>query len=137
MSRFVKPETDTLTLANGDRLIVKRHLTCGESRAHLARLYVPSEGGLLRVNPLQIGIATVVAYLVDWTFTDDAGAPVPIRGLSPDDLQAVIDGLDAASFAEVREAIEAHELRMIAARQEKKPSPATGNGSEAISSSVN
>jgi hypothetical protein len=136
MSRFVTPGTETLTLANGDRLIVKRQLSCGEERAHMARLYVPQESGLLRVNPLQIGIATVVAYLVDWTFTDDDGAPVPIRGLAPDDLQNVIDGLDAASFAEIRQAIEAHELRMIAARQEKKASPAIGNGSGAISTSV-
>jgi hypothetical protein len=137
MSRFVKPETCTLTLANGDRITVKKQLTCGEQRRAHDRLYVQMADGRLRVNPLQVGISTIVAYLVDWTLTDDDGQLVPIRGLAPDDLESIIDALDVTSFAEIREAIDAHETAILAAREEKKTPPTTAPASEAISISVN
>lgn len=137
MSRFVKPETVTLTLENGDRLIVKKELTCGEQRAANARIYVMGDDGRRRVDPLLIGLGTVIAYLVDWTFTDDAGQIVPIRGLSFDDLIPILDGLDPESFAEMRAAIEAHEIAMIAAREEKKRIPTGASAPGATSISVN
>ena len=137
MSRFVKPETRTLTLANGDRLIVKKQLTSGEQRIAFARLYTQGQDGTYRVNPLQTGIGLITAYLVDWTVTDDDDQLVPIRGLSAEDLTAVIDSLDPASFTEIRQAIEAHEEAVIAEREEKKTAPVIESKSEAISTSVN
>jgi hypothetical protein len=115
MGRFVRPETCILTLANGERLTVKKRLSSGEHRAMFARMYLKAADGTLKVNPLEMGIALVTAYLIDWSFEDDDQAPVRIRGLSVDELTSVLDTLAPEDFAEVREAIEAH-----AAREEKK-----------------
>jgi hypothetical protein len=75
-----------------------------------------------------MGRATVLAYLVDWTLTDE-GEPVPIRGLSVDELGAVVDNLEGPDFREVREAIEAHERRESEAREAEKKTIAGGSGS--------
>jgi hypothetical protein len=120
MSRFVRPETRTLTLANGDHLIVRARLTAGEQRAHFARIYAQATNGRYVVNPLMSGVGLVVAYLLDWDLRDDAGNLVVIRELSPDDLQNVIDALDTESFTEIRAAVEAHETAMIAERDAQK-----------------
>ena len=120
MSRFVRPNTRTLTLANGDTLIVREQLTAGEQRAHFARVYTTAADGRLTVNPLMIGIGVIVAYLLDWNLRDDAGQTVAIRDLGPADLERVVDSLDTESFVEIRAAIEAHEEAMLEARTEKK-----------------
>jgi hypothetical protein len=121
MSRFVRPETRVLTLANGDQLIVRARLTAGEQRAQFARMYTIGTSGRYIANPLMTGVGIILAYLLDWTVKDDAGAVVPIRDLSPDDLLNVIDSLDTESFDEIKRAIEAHETAMNAERtQEKK-----------------
>jgi len=119
MSRFVRPETRTLTLANGDHLIVRARLTAGEQRAHFARVYRMIDGEFLP-DPLQRGVAMVVAYLLDWNLKDDAGQAVPIRDLSTDALQRVIDALDPESFAEIATAIDAHVDAMAAEREAQK-----------------
>ena len=126
MSRFVRPETRTLVLANGDRLIVRKRLTAGETRAQYARMYAQGADGNLKRNPLMSGMGIIVAYLLDWNLTDDTDRPVVIKDLSPADLQAVIDNLDMESFDEIKSAIELHEREMAAERQaEKKTDGAT------------
>jgi hypothetical protein len=115
MSRFVRPETRTLTLANGDQLIVRARLTAGEQRARLARMYPNQE-----FDRLLVPVAYVLAYLLDWNLTDAAGQAVVIRDLVADDLQRVIDALDQESFTEIFKAIEAHEEGMKAAREAEK-----------------
>jgi hypothetical protein len=136
MSRFVAPGTRVLTLANGDQLIVKTQLSYGEQQAAFARMYLPSSNGSMRVNPLLTGMGTVVAYLVDWTVTDDSGEVVPIRGLDAEAVTDVLNLLDPESFAEIRAAIQAHETAMAQARREKKVATTTAPTSEAISTSV-
>jgi hypothetical protein len=135
MIAFAKGDTRTLTLPSGERLIVRYELSAGQSRAHYGRLYVPNGAGL-RVDPMQIGLSLITAYLVDWTVCDETGAPVPIRGLSVDELGDVLNALTAASFAEIREAIEAHEQTVLAERLEKKTDPATANAPAATSISA-
>lgn len=121
MSRFVRPQTRTLTLANGDQLIVKERLTAGEQRAHFARRYVHDAAGRLVLTPSGlIGDGIVVAYLLDWNLRDEAGQAVVIRDLSADDLQRVIDNLDIQSFDEIKTAIQAHEAAMVAEREAEK-----------------
>ena len=120
MSRFVRPETTTLTLANGDQLFVRTRLTAGEQRASFARMYSPNGDGGFRRNLLMVRMGTILAYLLDWTLTDDAGHRVEIRDLSLDDLQRVIDSLDVESFAEIGTAIDAHETAMLAQRDAEK-----------------
>ena len=120
MSRFVRPETRTLTLANGDQLIVRARLTAGEQRAQYARIYRAGADGKLQPDPLQLGVGVVLAYLLDWNFKDDAGQAVLIRDLSIDELQRVIDALDPDSFKEIRTAIDAHADAMAAEREAQK-----------------
>jgi hypothetical protein len=123
VSRFVRPETRTLTLENGDTLIVRARLTAGETRAQYARMYAHTPDGSLRRNPLLTGVGLIVAYLLDWNLQDDNGQVVQIRDLSPDDLTAVIDSLDMQSFEEIKTAIETHESAMLAEREAAKKNP--------------
>ena len=125
MSRFVQPDTVTLPISNGDTLVVKQRLNEGERRAAFARLYQHVNGTGYHVNPQMMGIATVLAYLVDWSLRDDAGRPVTIAGTSEEDRQAVLDSLDPADFAEIRDAIDAHIEATAAARDAQKKTGGT------------
>jgi hypothetical protein len=135
--RFVRPETAVLTLSGGDTLIVKKRLTAGEQRAQLGRAYTTTPTGLAALNFMETGIALVTAYLVDWSILKDDGETigvgygeiprrvpdpdaVKIRGLSIDELTAVLNNLDPASFTEIKEAIEAHIAAGDAARANEK-----------------
>jgi hypothetical protein len=119
MSRFVRPETRTLTLANGDHLIVRARLTAGEQREQFARMYTQGPTGVQR-NLLMLGVGQVVAYLLDWNLRDDAGQLVPIRDLSAADLHQVLNQLAPEDFDEIQQAIEAHEKAMVAEREDQK-----------------
>lgn len=134
-SRFVRPDTTRLTISNGDWLLVKRRLSFGEQRAAYARLYTTDADGTVRRNVLGLGIAKVSAYLLDWSLTDDAGAPVVIRGISTDDLVAALDNLSPEDFAEIREAIDAHETATLAALEDAKKKTAMTLTSEPTSPS--
>jgi predicted deacylase len=116
--RFVRPEITRLTISDGDTLTVRKRLTNGERRAMFTRLY---HSGVTpgRLNTLDTGLALVVAYLIDWTLTDDSGALVPIRDLEGDDLAAILDGLDPESFGEIKDAIEDHVAAMDLEREKK------------------
>ena len=120
MSRFVRPETRTLTLANGDTLMVRARLTAGEQRAQFARMYTLAATGRYVANPMMSGLGLILSYLLDWNFRDDAGNLVAIRDLSTEDLERVIDSLDTESFQEIKAAIERHEAAMLEERDEEK-----------------
>jgi hypothetical protein len=135
MSRFVRPDTAILKISHGDTLTVKRRLNAGEHRARFARMSLAGVDGTLNVNRLQIGLATITAYLLDWSLTTDDGAPVVIREVSLDHLTSTLDGLDPESFTEIREAIEAHEIAMDAARTAEKNDQDGKSESPAISPS--
>ena len=124
MSRFVRPQTTVVPLTNGDTITVKTRLSAGEQQEAYARMYHTGTDGKLHVNPLQSGRAMMTAYLVDWNLTDDDGAPVPIRGLTVEELDAVLGLLEPESFAEIKRAIDAHETRMVEARAAEKKTPA-------------
>lgn len=128
-SKVVPPAVTTLILPDGDTLTVKKALNEGERRAEYARMYLAplvSGDGSMRVNPEQIGISTVIAYLVDWSLKDPEGNPIPIRGLPPEQVQAACDSLYPEDFAEIVAAINAHEAAMLLVRQEKKRKAAGG-----------
>jgi hypothetical protein len=120
MSHFVKPETRTLRLDDGETIVVRRRLTAGEQRAMYARMYVAGIDGRLRVNSLETGMAAVTAFLLDWSLCDDAGEKVPIAGLPPEELAPILDGLDPDTFGEIRRAIDAHAEAEEQARAEEK-----------------
>jgi len=130
-SRFVRPETVTLPISDGDTIMIRRRLTNGERRAMFARMY---KAGVtpLQVDTLATGLAVVVAYLLDWTLTDDDGARVPIRGLTGDELAVVVDGLDWDSFVEIKTAIETHVAAVDADLDLEKKILIGATGSSAI-----
>jgi len=134
-SRFVYPQTITLTLGNGDRLIVRQRLNVGEQRAsyHACSTVVPTEDGGVRTvpNPLLVGVAKVAAYLVDWVLEDEA-APA-IRGLDLAQRIAVLDNLDPEDFYELKAAIDAHEGEQAAARLAEKNGRSGEKSAPAIS----
>lgn len=128
MSRFVRPDTTILSISEGDTLVVKTRLNSGEQRDAYARMYRAGLDGSLKVNPFQTGLAMMTAYLVDWSLRDDDGMHVPIKGLSLQELEATLNGLDPDSFAEIRQAIEAHERAQNDQRAEEKKLRAGVNG---------
>jgi hypothetical protein len=108
---FARPDTNTLTLADGTTLTVKRRLNSGDARDMKAMQVYPSmaEPGL------------VMAYLLDWSVTND-GTPAPIAGASRSELAAVLDNLDEDAFDEIYAAVAAHRKAMIAEREAQKKS---------------
>jgi hypothetical protein len=121
MSRFVRPETVTLKLAGGDTLTVRKRLNAGEARARVERWTETDPAtGELRAKVTRAGLATITAYLLDWTLTDDAGRLVDVRDVGILELEAILDNLEPESLLEIREAIDAHEKAMIAERDAQK-----------------
>jgi hypothetical protein len=136
MSRFVKPTEVRLPISDGDYLIVKEKLTAGEQLEVFARLYKTAEGGSsggitvgrsgvqesMTLDPLQVGLSTVIGYLLDWSLTDDDGRVVSIRNQPIDVVTAALRGLEFDDYQEIVAAVQAHDQRIQAARQEKKRS---------------
>jgi hypothetical protein len=125
MSRFVRPETTTIALSGGETLTIRRRLSAGEARARTERwteqVEDPLTGGVKLVPRLtRAGLATITAYLLDWSLTDDAGHRVEIQGIAQAELEAIVDNLDGDAFAEIRLAIEAHEEALRAERDAQK-----------------
>jgi len=125
MSRFVRPETVKLDLTDGDWLLVKRRLTAGEERHAFARILKQTAvGERMALDFEQTGLAKIVAYLLDWSLVDDTGAAVVIRDQAPATVEAILLNLDPASFAEIFNAITAHETAQLDALDAEKKSQA-------------
>lgn len=123
-SRIRRPETLRLALSRGDWIVVKKHLTAGETRRVFRRMIRKGATGD-EIDSLQVGLSKMVVYLVDWSITDADDQPVIIRGQSEDVVADVLEMLDVDSFSEILKAIETHERTMEAEREEEKK---TGNG---------
>jgi hypothetical protein len=124
-SRIRRPETLRLALTRGDWIVVKKHLTAGETRRVFRRMIRKGATGD-EIDSLQVGLSKMVVYLVDWSITDADDQPVVIRGQPEDVIADVLEMLDVESFAEILKAIETHERTMELEREEEKK---TGNGS--------
>lgn len=124
-SLFARPDTLTLhiTAGGGHTLTVKRRLTALDARKMRAmqELVALSE------------VAVVMAYLVDWTFVDDAGRRVAIDSESSTALIQLLDSLDEDVFAEIYLVISAHLRAMQAEREQEKNAPAGEKSASAIS----
>lgn len=116
-SRFVRPLSRTLTLANGDTLIVKCRLNSVEGRMLRAMLSHPT-----LAEP-----ALVMAYLLDWSLKDTEGQHVTIRGVESTVLASALDALDSDDFDELYAAVKVHAIEMKAEREDaKKKAMTTG-----------
>jgi hypothetical protein len=134
-SRMRKPETALLNISRGDWLLVKKHLTAGEQRQMFRRMLTAKDG--TAVEPISVGLSKMVAYLLDWSVTDADDKPVVIRDQPDDVVASILDNLDTDSFREIRQAIEAHDEAMEAAREAEKNSQDGGRESSPISPSAN
>jgi len=128
---FVDPETKTLTLANGHTLVVKKRLNAGEERRAMARMYLATAEGRVRVDPFQTGLATITAFLLDWSLTDSTGAREVIKGVPIDELEAKLDALDPDVFTAIKNAVEDHEAAMAEERAAEKKRLAGASASSA------
>jgi len=128
--RFVEPAIDRLPLSDGDYLDVKRELTTGEQRAmfvDMRRRFAPGETPML--DPMQVGIARLLAYVVAWSLVDKDNRPVPVSA-------GAIDQLHPDEFNEMRVALDDHEQRQETARSEEKKRRGTVTTSDRALQSV-
>lgn len=119
-SRFVRPDTKTLSISGGDTLTVKKRLNHGETTAAYERMSRVTPNGSLKVDPLKMGSANILAYLVDWSLKDDDGQLVEIKGAPVDVVSDALDSLDEPSFQEIKAAVEAHAIAMEGERVAEK-----------------
>ena len=117
--RYRDPEHVRIPLTRGDWILVKKHLTAGETRRIFRRMIRQGVTGD-EIDSLQVGLSKMVVYLVDWSITDADDQPVIIRGQSEDVVADVLEMLDVESFAEILKAIETHERTMEAEREDEK-----------------
>ena len=143
-SRVRRPDTDILAISGGDTLTVKRYLTAAEFRELIRAATKPVKVGAMipagdlamEIDPTESGVATVLAYLVDWTFTDFDGRPLVIRDQPRAVVRAALDLIDAESYMEVQRAIQAHDTAMKAFADEEKKMTNGGSAPEPISRSA-
>jgi hypothetical protein len=120
-SRVVRPETVRINISDGDWIDVKKRLNAGEARRVYTRMVKTAEAGKpFELDPFQVGRSQVMAYLVNWSFTDQ-----PITGefgqpASPEVIGEALDNLDLESFNEIAQAVAAHETAMNAERDAEK-----------------
>jgi hypothetical protein len=130
MHEFVEPAIVKLPLSGGRYLIVKQRLNAGESRRWFARMLRDlSPGEKLRLDPAKIGLTKLCEYLVDWSFTDPTGKPVPIS-------EAALDNLESDLYAEIVAAVDAHEAAEAVKREAEKNAQDGGTNSVPISPSA-
>lgn len=119
--RFVKPETETLSISEGEWIEVKKRLTVGESRKAQALLIKEvRQDGRMTPDLEMVGKAQVLAYLVEWSLKDHEGR----RSAIDTDAKkaAALDQLDDETFEEISTALEKHIAAMEAERKEAKKS---------------
>ena len=122
MSRFLKPDIVRINLTGGDWITIKKELTAGEQRRVFARTTKQVRAGEpIEIDLEKAGVSNLAEYLIDWSFTDQAGQPVPIRDMPAEYIIATLNSLDAESFNEITKAIDDHEKALA----EEKKRPAT------------
>lgn len=143
-SRVVRPDDIKLQISGGDWLLVKKRLTAGERHASFERMYLKNADGSFVVLPIgglavsasRIAMATVTAYLLDWSLTTPDDKPLVIRDKPLEVMERALGSIDEESFTEIRKAIDAHEAAMAQERADLKKIPDGEPGKSAISPSL-
>ena len=108
--RFVAPDTVRLSLSDGDWLEVKKELNAGEQRRVFTSLVRHMHmDGKAELNPYQVGKTKILAYVVDWSLTDQQGNRAKFS-------EAALDSIDPASYKEINDAVDKHDEAAEAAR---------------------
>jgi hypothetical protein len=136
VSDVVVPRTTVLPLLGGRSITVREELNHGQHTAMQARKYRETEQGELRLNAHTVSDAIVIAYLVDWTLTDQRGKPIAIMGLPPNELQDVLNNLRQPVAEEVKRAIQAHDAAANATAEALKKTESTDAPSPSTSPSA-
>lgn len=124
-NRFVAPDTKQLNLSDGDWLEVKTQIDWGESL-----LLTGGTLGLLRtasgdytnvsVDWKRNRIERVMTWVVDWSFKDADGQPVPFG-------REAVEHLNPATGVEIERALDEHIKALD--DQKKVPSPSSESAS--------
>lgn len=101
-SRFVKPNVVRVDLTEGDWLDLKQELTVGEARGVLFGTLIEQADGSYRRDLDAAVMARLLAYIVAWSFVDEAGKPVPVSA-------DAINALDVSTLTELIAAVNKHE----------------------------
>jgi hypothetical protein len=127
-SRFVRPDTVTLPLSDGDTITIRKELNNGETRKLAEHGAIPGTSPP-RMDPMRVGPALIAAYLLDWTLTDASGSRVEVLGLSREELLDTVDQLRTSDVTEIIAAISAHVSthNAVAAEEKKLPSGASAS----------
>ena len=116
-NRFVRPETVRLELSDGDWIDAKKALTYGESK-RLESVMMPksikagqleklangkgkAEDFEIELDFTKLSVDQMLTWLVDWSFTNEAGKREPIT-------RDAILALDPESAAEIEAALDRH-----------------------------
>jgi hypothetical protein len=127
--RFVQPETERLSLSDGEWIEVKRELNAGEQRHVQAGYYKDVRLGERPIVDFeQYGKTRMVGYLTAWSFVGFDGQPEPID-------ESGLDHLDMDTWLEIDRALDAHEARISARREARKNAQDGAKTSPAISPS--
>jgi hypothetical protein len=140
-SRMRKPEETMLQISCGDWLLVKKHLTAGETRRLMGRVLTNMPSGQEPIlDPLKVGVSHVQAYLLDWSILDADNRPILFKDSKgePDleKIAAALDELEPEALAEIIEAITTHDAAMKAERVAEKNARAGVTSSPATSASA-
>lgn len=132
-SRVRAPEVTVLPISRGDTITVKKHQTAGEFRDYARAQYVLDANGVQsEANPIDIGLAKILGYLLDWTLTDHADKPIVIWQQPTDVVASALNAIEPECYQEILEAIKNHDVAMRKLRTEKK----TDQAGEATSSPI-
>jgi len=122
-ARYRKQEEYRLELADGDWLLVRKHLTAGEERDAQSKLIMTGSftaGERPKIDPRELGIAQAVVYLIDWSITDADDQPIRIRDQNYQFVAAALRNQTPESLREILEAIQAHDVAMTEERDHQK-----------------
>lgn len=113
MSDFVTPQIDRLHLSGGEWIDVKHELNAGEQRRLFSRMIKDMRAGeKAQLDPEEAGRAAILAYVVNWSFTNN-GEPVKFSA-------DALDNLNTARFAELNRVLTAHQDAVEAKRVAEK-----------------
>jgi hypothetical protein len=111
---FVRPDSVRLPIGDGHWIEVRKRLNAGESRKMFARVVKDMTAGeKAQLDPEQVGLTKLVAYVLGWSFPGLDGKPVPFS-------VAAMDNLDPDVYAEMIKAIDEHIEAQDAARSAEK-----------------
>jgi hypothetical protein len=126
MADFVVPTVDRIPLEGGEWIDVKRELNVGDARRLFARKIKSMEPGkAVEFNAEEMGRASVLAYVVEWSWSRLGAA----YRFSED----ALDNMTQRRFIEIRKAVEAHEARVEAELSDRKNEPTGESGPKPIS----